>query len=77
MRAAGDLMRGRTTKNGEDQSLGNFFRKRLGNEVVDNLIDPLLSGIYAGDIDRISMQATFPHFQQIEAKYRSLIIGMK
>ncbi|MBU9720710.1 MULTISPECIES: protoporphyrinogen oxidase [Bacillaceae] len=77
IRAAGDLLRGRTSSDGGDQSLGSFFRRRLGNEVVDNLIDPLLSGIYAGDIDRISLQATFPHFQQIEAKYRSLIVGMK
>lgn len=76
-RAAFDLFLPRTTKGEEDQSLGHFFRKRLGNEVVDHLIEPLLSGIYAGNIDRLSLQATFPQFQQMESKYRSLIFGMK
>ena len=49
-----------------DQSLGKFFRRRLGNEVVENLIEPLLSGIYAGDIDDLSLMALFPNFYQME-----------
>ncbi|SDY46580.1 oxygen-dependent protoporphyrinogen oxidase [Evansella caseinilytica] len=77
IRAAGDLFFPKTMKDGKDVSLGTFFRSRLGNEVVDRLIEPLLSGIYAGDIDKLSLQATFPHFQQLEEKYRSLILGMK
>ncbi|MEH7122024.1 protoporphyrinogen oxidase [Bacillus sp. JJ1503] len=60
-----------------DQSLGKFFRRRLGDEVVENLIEPLLSGIYAGDIDRLSLMSTFPQFYQVEQKYKSLILGMK
>lgn len=76
LRAGIDLIlpKGETKK---DQSLGHFFRRRLGNDVVDSLIDPLLSGIYAGDIDRLSLQATFPQFQQVEQSHRSLILGMK
>ncbi|MBB5173224.1 protoporphyrinogen oxidase [Texcoconibacillus texcoconensis] len=77
VRAAGDLFLPRTMKDGRDQSLGTFFRKRLGNEVVDRLIEPLLSGIYAGNIDNMSLQSTFPNFQSLEDKYRSLILGMK
>ncbi|SHR42269.1 protoporphyrinogen oxidase [Mycobacteroides abscessus subsp. abscessus] len=61
----------------EDQSLGTFFRRRLGDEVVENLIEPLLSGIYAGDIDQMSLMATFPQFYQVEQKYGSLVRGMK
>lgn len=76
LRATGDLFLPKTGS-GEDQSLGTFFRKRLGNEVVDYLIEPLLSGIYAGDIDKLSLQATFPQFHQVEQKYGSLILGMK
>ncbi len=38
----------------DDQSLGKFFRKRFGDELVENLIEPLLSGIYAGDIDDLA-----------------------
>jgi oxygen-dependent protoporphyrinogen oxidase len=41
------------------------------------LIEPLLSGIYAGDIDQLSLMSTFPQFYQVEQKYRSLILGMK
>jgi oxygen-dependent protoporphyrinogen oxidase len=76
LRAAADLVLPKNGQNG-DQSLGHFFRRRLGSEVVENLIEPLLSGIYAGDIDQLSLQATFPQFQQIEEKHRSLILGMK
>lgn len=61
----------------QDQSLGLFFRRRLGNEVVENLIEPLLSGIYAGDIDQMSLMSTFPQFYEVEQKYRSLVLGMK
>jgi oxygen-dependent protoporphyrinogen oxidase len=77
LRAACDLILPRTSNGGEDQSLGHFFRRRLGNEVVENLIEPLLSGVYAGDIDQLSLMATFPQFHQVERKYRSLILGMR
>lgn len=76
MRAAADLIMPRSKVSG-DQSLGGFFRRRLGDEVVENLIEPLLSGIYAGDIDQLSLESTFPQFYEVERKYRSLILGMK
>lgn len=76
LRAGGDFILPPSNVQG-DQSLGKFFRRRFGNEVVDHLIEPLLSGIYAGDIDRMSLLATFPQFYEVEQKYRSLILGMK
>ncbi|WP_163971318.1 protoporphyrinogen oxidase [Oceanobacillus halotolerans] len=60
-----------------DQSLGGFFRRRFGNELVENLIEPLLSGIYAGDIDDMSLMATFPNFYHLEQEHRSLIKGLQ
>lgn len=75
-RAAADFILPRSNPN-IDQSLGKFFRRRLGDEVVENLIEPLLSGIYAGDIDQLSLMSTFPQFYQVEQKYRSLILGMR
>lgn len=60
----------------DDQSLGMFFRRRFGNELVDHLIEPLLSGIYSGNIDDMSLMATFPNFYQLEQKYGSLIKGL-
>ena len=76
LRAAVDFVLPRDKTNG-DQSLGVFFRRRLGDEVVENLIEPLLSGIYAGDIDQLSLMSTFPQFYHVEQKHRSLILGMK
>lgn len=61
----------------EDQELGTFFRRRFGNELVDNLIEPLLSGIYSGDIDKMSLMATFPNFYELEQKHGSLIKGLR
>ncbi|MFS0575565.1 protoporphyrinogen oxidase [Sporosarcina sp. 179-K 3D1 HS] len=76
MRAAGDFVLPRSGIEG-DQSLGHFFRRRFGGEVVENLIEPLLSGVYAGDIDTMSLESTFPQFYQVEKNHRSLILGMK
>lgn len=60
-----------------DQELGAFFRRRFGNELVDNLIEPLLSGIYSGDIDKMSLMATFPNLYHLEQKYGSVIKGLQ
>ncbi|WP_002150030.1 protoporphyrinogen oxidase [Bacillus cereus] len=76
LRAGFDLLMPRS-KPVSDQSLGQFFRHRLGNEVVENLIEPLLSGIYAGDIDEMSLMSTFPQIYQIEQEHRSISLGMR
>lgn len=76
IRAGADLILPRLNAEG-DISAGNFFRRRLGNELVDRLIEPLLSGIYAGDLDRLSLSATFPQFLDVEKRARSLILGMR
>lgn len=76
LRAAADVILPKS-KEHEDQAVGAFFRRRLGDEVVENLIEPLLSGIYAGDIDELSLMSTLPYFYQIEQKYGSLLRGMK
>ncbi|PWK15985.1 protoporphyrinogen oxidase [Tumebacillus permanentifrigoris] len=59
-----------------DQSLGLFLERRMGKQVVDYLAEPLLAGIYAGDLRNLSLRATFPHLEQLELKYGSLIKGM-
>jgi protoporphyrinogen/coproporphyrinogen III oxidase len=75
LRAAGDFILPKG-KQKSDQSLGAFFRRRLGDEVVENLIEPLLSGIYAGDIDQLSLMSLFPNFYHIEQQHRSLVLGL-
>lgn len=44
---------------------------------MENLVEPLLAGTFAGDIDHLSIQAMFPHFYEIEKQHRSLIVGLK
>lgn len=60
-----------------DQSLGHFFRYRFGDELVENLIEPLLAGVYSGDLDDMSLYATFPNFYNLEQQYGSLIKGLQ
>ncbi|UXR79391.1 protoporphyrinogen oxidase [Staphylococcus sp. IVB6227] len=60
-----------------DMSVGAFFRERLGDELLENLIEPLLSGIYGTDIDELSLMSTFPHFKSLEETHGSIIKGMQ
>src|SRR5699024_1755187 len=61
----------------KDQSLGHFLRQRFGDELVENVMEPLLSGIYSGDIDNMSLHATFPQFFELEQNYGSVIRGLQ
>jgi oxygen-dependent protoporphyrinogen oxidase len=58
-----------------DESLGTFVTRRLGREAYENLIEPLMSGIYAGDGDQLSLASTFPYLRDLELKYGSLARG--
>ena len=58
-----------------DESLGAFVSRRLGREAYENLIEPLMSGIYAGDGDVLSLASTFPYLRDLELKYGSLARG--
>lgn len=60
----------------DDESLAAFFRRRLGREAFERLIEPLVAGIYAGDADQMSLKATFPRFLEMERGHGSLIRGM-
>jgi protoporphyrinogen/coproporphyrinogen III oxidase len=59
-----------------DESIASLLRRRLGDEAVDRLGEPLMAGIHAGDPERLSIQATFPRFVELERRHRSLIRGM-
>jgi oxygen-dependent protoporphyrinogen oxidase len=58
-----------------DESLGAFVSRRLGRAAYERLIEPLMSGIYAGDGDRLSLQSTFPYLRDLELKYGGLVKG--
>jgi oxygen-dependent protoporphyrinogen oxidase len=60
LRLATGFFRPRWPEGNEDVSIGAFLRARFGSEVVSTLAQPLLGGIHAGDIDRLSLPALFP-----------------
>lgn len=61
----------------EDESIGAFIERRLGHEVADRLVGPLLGGIFAGDAGAISVRAAFPQLIAAEKKYGSLVKAMR
>ncbi|MFG3265152.1 MULTISPECIES: protoporphyrinogen oxidase [Streptomyces] len=60
------------TEVGEDVAVGAFVAARLGREVVDRLVEPLLGGVYAGDAYRLSMRSAVPQLFQAARTHRSL-----
>lgn len=61
----------------EDQSVGDFFRHRFGDEMVDRIIEPLISGVYGSRIEDLSLEATYPQYPVLLQKYGSLIKAFK
>jgi oxygen-dependent protoporphyrinogen oxidase len=59
-----------------DESVAALVRRHFGQEAVDRLADPLLSGIYGGDATQLSAQTVLPRLVEMETKYGSLTRGM-
>ncbi len=59
----------------DEESIGSFVRRRLGEEAVATFAEPILATIYAGDVEKLSLQATFPQFAAMEQNFGSLIWG--
>ncbi len=60
---------------GEDISLADFVRYRLGEEFLHYAINPFVAGVYAGDPEQLSTPAAFPKLYALEQKYGSFIKG--
>ncbi len=58
-----------------DETMGEFVSRRIGREAYEHLIEPLMSGIYAGDGDKLSLQATLPYLKDLELKHGGLVKG--
>jgi oxygen-dependent protoporphyrinogen oxidase len=63
------------TKSPENESVAEFFERRLGREIVDKAADPFIAGIYAGNPENLSVKAAFPRLYELEKEYGSLLIG--
>lgn len=56
-----------------DESIADFVRRRFGPEAVTYIAEPLLAGIHAGDVERLSMRALFPRLVDAETRSGSVI----
>ena len=59
-----------------DESIADFVSRRMGREAYERLVEPLMSGIYAGDGEQLSLAATFPNLRQLEREYGSVTRGL-
>ena len=59
-----------------DETLAGFARRRLGDEALRKLIGPMVSGIFAGDPETMSLKSCFPRIAELESEYGSLILAM-
>jgi oxygen-dependent protoporphyrinogen oxidase len=75
-RMAGEVFTPRRTVD-EDESIAAFVGRRFGREAVDYLADPLLAGIHAGDVDRLSIRALFPRLVDAERRSGSVIRALR
>jgi oxygen-dependent protoporphyrinogen oxidase len=77
VRMAADLFLPRKSTNGSsDESLASFVRRRLGEEALVRMAQPMVGGIYTADPETLSLRATLPRFLDMEQKHRSLILAM-
>ncbi|WP_104166869.1 protoporphyrinogen oxidase [Cryobacterium sp. N22] len=76
-RAAGDLVLPRRRPASADPSVGELVRARMGAQVFNRMVDPLLGGIHAGRADTLSAQSTAPGIAALAGTHRSLYLGMR
>lgn len=59
----------------DDESVYSFASRRFGPEIAERFFDPMVSGIYAGEMRELSIKSCFPFLHAMEKRYRSLLIG--
>jgi oxygen-dependent protoporphyrinogen oxidase len=74
LRMMGELFTRRAPE--RDESLADFGRRHVGPTATAVLVDAMQTGIYAGDVEALSVAAIFPKVVELERKHRSLVLGM-
>jgi oxygen-dependent protoporphyrinogen oxidase len=74
LRLVADLIR-RTRPPDQDESVGTLVRRKFGDEILERIVAPMVSGIYAGDADAISVSAAFPSLRRYELEHGSILRG--
>lgn len=65
----------RTAPPSDDESVAAFVRRKFGHEILEYLVSPFVSGVYAGDPETLSLRAAFPTLAQWEREHGSVIRG--
>jgi oxygen-dependent protoporphyrinogen oxidase len=73
-RLATEILR-HTRPPAEDESIAAFVRRKFGDELLNRFVAPFVSGVYAGDPERLSLRAAFPKIHEFEAQYGSVLRG--
>jgi oxygen-dependent protoporphyrinogen oxidase len=74
LRVLGEVFTGPGDK--DDETLAEFGTRHLGREAFEKLIDPMASGVFAGDATRMSLKSCFPRIHEVESRHGSLIRGL-
>jgi protoporphyrinogen/coproporphyrinogen III oxidase len=67
---------GRSTPPEKDESIADFIRRKFSAEMLDRLVGPFVSGVYAGDPERLSLRSAFPMLYDAEKRKGSVIRGL-
>lgn len=65
----------KTTPPNEEESVAAFVRRKFGHEILEYLVSPFVSGVYAGDPEKLSLRAAFPTLEEWEREYGSVLRG--
>jgi oxygen-dependent protoporphyrinogen oxidase len=65
----------RTKPPTKEESVADFVRRKFGHEILEYLVAPFVSGVYAGDPEKLSLQAAFPTLEEWEREYGSVLRG--
>src|ERR1700735_2802950 len=60
-----------------EESVASFARRKFGDEILEYLVGPFVSGVYAGDPEKLSLKAAFPSLDEWEREYGSVLRGAK
>jgi protoporphyrinogen/coproporphyrinogen III oxidase len=61
---------------GQNETVAQFIRRRFGSRVLENMVGPFLSGVYAGDVTRLEARSIFPTLVEAEQRSGSVLLGL-
>ncbi len=61
----------------DDESLADFVRRRLGQEALERVAQPMMAGVYTADPEKLSLRSTMPQFLKYESDHGSVIVGLQ